>query len=50
MVKFLIDRLPDLRLESRGEMIVGALRTWDTELLDLLLPHGADATLENRYF
>lgn len=45
VVEFLVGRLPDLRLDSGGTLLYHALRTWDTELLDLLLSRGADATL-----
>lgn len=45
VVKFLIERVPGLRIESRGVMLRSALRACDAELLDILLPRGADATL-----
>lgn len=50
VVKFLIERLPGLHLESGGITVLTALKTWDTEFLDLLLSHGADATLGKPLF
>ena len=40
MVKSLPERLPDLRFEPGHGMLIGALRTQDTELLDLLPSRG----------
>ena len=42
LVHFFIDRVPDLRLDCGGGIILGALWTWDTEFLDFLVSHGAD--------
>lgn len=45
VVKYLVERLPGLRFAPGHGRLISALRAWDTELLDLLLSHGADATV-----
>ena len=45
VVKYLVERLPDLRFAPRHGSLYRAVITLDTELLDLLLLHGADATV-----
>lgn len=49
VVKHLVERLPNLRFASGHGRLIGALRTRDTEFLDLLLSHGADATVGAPY-
>lgn len=45
LIEFLLERLPNLRFDPGDAVIASAIGTWDTELLDRLLLHGADPTV-----